>query len=605
MSVLRESTWIWQFDSPPERIWPILADTARFNEAADLPKHQVKEIPGADGSVRFFADFTFGPFTVHGEEHPVNWVHGRWFEHCRSFSNGPFRFLCAGLRIFPQAGGCRVEYTIRLQPANFAGRCVLAAGFFQRTERNFERLVESARAFARGARDTPFDCRRPPLADGAEPRARVLVEQIEATPHGHGLAQRLAEYVLTRPEVDVWAIRPLRLAREWERSPREVIEACLQAAKLGLLGMRWDLLCPRCQVGKASVPALDQLPAGAHCSSCNIDYDREYSSNVELTFHPGRAIRPLTSGEYCLFGPMSTPHVKAQLTVATGKERVEEVDLEPGSYRVRTLEAGDEETFDWPGGAFPMVTVNGTQIAVRPGNTPGECRICNEGPVPRTVIVEERVWRRDALTAKRATALQAFRDLFTEDVLRPGDDVQIDSITLMFTDLKGSTALYERIGDPQAYAVVREHYAIIGQAVRRHDGCIVKTIGDAVMGAFNDPGDAFRCGVQLQHDFDAFNNVSGREPVVIKLGFHMGRCISVTLNDRLDYYGSAANLAARLESQSQGGDMVLSLAFANDPAVAALLSGIQTVREEATFKGFDQPVPYVRIRAAELARITL
>ncbi len=43
-----------------------------------------------------------------------------------------------------------------------------------------------------------------------------------------------------------------------------------------------------------------------------------------------------------------------------------------------------------------------------------------------------------------------FRDLFTADVLRPGDDVAIDYITMMFTDLKGSTALYERIGDPRS-----------------------------------------------------------------------------------------------------------------------------------------------------------
>ena len=208
---------------------------------------------------------------------------------------------------------------------------------------------------------------------------------------------------------------------------------------------------------------------------------------------------------------------------------------------------------------------------------------------------------RDALTAHRATALQAFRDLFNEEVLRPGDNVDIDYITLMFTDLKGSTALYERIGDPQAYSLVRQHYAIIGKAVREHNGAIVKTIGDAVMGAFANPSDALRCAVQLHDDFARFNVTSGKEAVVIKLGLHVGRCISVTLNNRLDYYGTAANKAARLESQSEGGDIVISHELAKDAEVAPMLAEFSPREEVAELKGYSEPMRFLRITAEELA----
>lgn len=208
---------------------------------------------------------------------------------------------------------------------------------------------------------------------------------------------------------------------------------------------------------------------------------------------------------------------------------------------------------------------------------------------------------RDALTAHRVTTLQAFRDLFTEEVLRPGDNVEIDYVTLMFTDLKGSTALYERIGDPQAYSLVREHYAIIGKAVRTHNGAIVKTIGDAIMAAFANPTDALRCGIQLHDDFTRFNSTSGREPITIKLGLHVGRCISVTLNNRLDYYGTAANKAARLEGQSQGGDIVMSHELARDPGVASLLAEFSLQEEQVCLKGFDEPIKFLRITAEQLA----
>ena len=185
-------------------------------------------------------------------------------------------------------------------------------------------------------------------------------------------------------------------------------------------------------------------------------------------------------------------------------------------------------------------------------------------------------------------------------MLRPGDHVEIDYVAIMFTDLKGSTALYEKIGDPEAYVLVREHFAVLGAAVRQHNGVVVKTIGDAIMGAFDDPRDAFACAVQIQDDFETYNTNSERDPAIIKLGIHAGRCISVTLNNRLDYYGTAANKAARLQGQSVGGDIVLSPEFASDPLVASLLEGYEVMEESASLKGFDAPIRFLRISDAEL-----
>ncbi len=597
----RTKTWIWHFDSPLEAIWPVLSDTARFNEAADLPRHTIIETPREDGSVEYLARARIGPFRLEWEEKPVNWVDRQWFEHCRVFRNGPLAYLCATLRLFPESGGCRCEYTVDVAPRNLLGRLLLATGFFARIGRTFTPLADSAREFARGARDTEFDCKSPQLTPGARDRTADMVARIESTPHGHGLAARLSEHVLTRQEVDVWTIRPLQLARSWGVPERQTIELCLEAVKQGLLRLRWDLLCPRCQVGKSTVLALDELPRGAHCGSCNIDYERDYANNVELAFHPANSIRPLESGEYCLFGPASTPHIKAQLTLSAGEQRQIALQPDHGRYRVRTLEPGAEQGFDWHGGAFPRVIVGGDDVTLGEASEDGVITLANTSDRSLTLIIEENAWMRDALTAKRVTAMQAFRDLFDDDVLRPGDDVEIDHITIMFTDLKGSTALYERIGDPKAYALVREHFAILGNAVREHDGAIVKTIGDAIMAVYVNPADGLRCAMQIQDDIEHFNHDSGKEPVIIKLGLHLGRCISVTLNNRLDYYGSAANKAARLEGQSTGGDIVISPEFAADREVARLLTDIPVREESAELKGFPEPIRFLRIGAEVLA----
>ncbi|MGD9744240.1 MAG: adenylate/guanylate cyclase domain-containing protein [Dongiaceae bacterium] len=220
-----------------------------------------------------------------------------------------------------------------------------------------------------------------------------------------------------------------------------------------------------------------------------------------------------------------------------------------------------------------------------------------------TLILEDRRWLKDVLTADRITTIQAFRDLFASDVLRPGDDVGIAEITLMFSDLKGSTAFYERVGDARAYGLVREHFAFLAGIVREHEGAIVKTIGDAVMAAFFDPAAAIRAAIAIQRRAADFNAAMGEGAVVIKLGLHVGPCIAVTLNDRLDYFGSTVNLAARLQGQSRGGDIVISEALAEEPGVRALLAPFAPAEESAMVRGFDRPARFRRLTPAAIAAV--
>ena len=276
MAKAQERTWTWHVDRPAEAMWSVLADTARLNEASKLPRHEIEEIPQPDGSVLFLGRAKIGPLALAWREKPVNWVFGQWFEHCRYFTRGPLSLLCARLRVSPEGEGSRVDYAVEAAPANWLGRIMLATGFFAGAQRSYAKMVRDAAAFVGGERETPFEFEAP--AAGPEVLGRVdrLVAEIEATPHGHGVARRLADLVLKGQEVDLWHIRPLALARQWQTGPVAAIEACLQAVKAGLLEMRWDLLCPRCRVSKSWVGTLDRLPKGAHCPSCNIDYDARF-----------------------------------------------------------------------------------------------------------------------------------------------------------------------------------------------------------------------------------------------------------------------------------------------------------------------------------------
>jgi class 3 adenylate cyclase len=432
-------------------------------------------------------------------------------------------------------------------------------------------------------------------------RVDKMVAEIEATPNGHGMARKLADHIMTAQEVDLWRVRPLALARVWDCPPRHAIELCLQAVRAGLLQLRWDLLCPRCRVAKGWSGGLDRLPQGAHCSSCNIDYERDFSRNVEASFHPAPAVRALESGEYCMWGPMSVPHVKAQVLMQPGETRELKATLPFGPYRYRTLEPGPETEVDWRSGGMPELILEDGKVTAGAPAPAGALRLANRAGRPLIAIVEDRSWVADALTADRVTALQTFRDLFSDDVLRPGDEVAVGRVALLFSDLKGSTALYQAIGDASAYHLVRDHFAFMAKVIREHDGAIVKTIGDAVMAAFVSPAEAVRAAIGIQRQVAAFNRDShmaegASPPIVIKLGVHSGPTIAVTLNERLDYFGSTVNMAARLQGQSEGGDIVLSPEIAGDPAVAPILAGLPVIRDEASLKGFGQPVVFFRLR---------
>jgi class 3 adenylate cyclase len=309
-------------------------------------------------------------------------------------------------------------------------------------------------------------------------------------------------------------------------------------------------------------------------------------------------VRPIEGGQYCLFGPMSTPHIKLHVTLDPGEARELTADLPFGDYRLRTLEPGPEVTIEWNAGGFPEVIAEAAAVRAGPPAPPGRMGLANRSERSLTLIVEDRAWVKDALTADRVTALQAFRDLFAREVLRPGDEVGIGQVTLMFTDLKASTAFYERVGDAKAYHLVREHFAFLAGEIRAHDGAIVKTIGDAVMAAFVDPADAVRAALAIQGRVAGFNQAQAEGDIIIKLGLHKGPCIAVSLNDRLDYFGSTVNLAARLQGQSLGGDIVLSEPLATDPAVRDLLMPLAPATETAVIKGFARPIAFYRIADA-------
>ncbi len=171
-------------------------------------------------------------------------------------------------------------------------------------------------------------------------------------------------------------------------------------------------------------------------------------------------------------------------------------------------------------------------------------------------------------------------------------------MTLLFTDLKGSTALYQRIGDLNAYMQVQRHFERLLDVTVRHQGAVTKTIGDAVMAAFSTPLDAVRAAVEMREAVEDLNRDRPQRDFILKIGMHKGAAIAVTLNDRLDYFGQTVNIAARVQALAGGDEICLTQDVHDAPGVTELLAPFGARRIETELKGVDQVTPVHIVGAA-------
>jgi class 3 adenylate cyclase len=593
-----------RFAKPPAAIWLFVSDSARLWEFGGTVPYRFDERVDAQGRVRRFVRGKLGPFPGRWEEDFGEWQENHRLVQVRNYQTGPIRHWEWACELIAKGEGCRLIVTGMAEPAGLLGLVGTHAGLveaeFGKAAAGIERIIRESDGSALVPGWSVEDLVEPT----ARQRLDTLGAELARDPASHELGPKLIDFLRHAPIVDLRSIRPIALATLWSAPSDDAVELFLAAARKGIVAMGWELLCPRCRGAKSRVGQLQDLPKGAHCSSCNIDYERNFSRNVELTFHPEPWIRPLPDGEMCMLGQGSARHIKFQGEVAVQSTKTFELSLTPGPYRFRTVETGPQADRNINAdGVIPTIVARGHDILLEQARGANELAIRNETDRSLAFVVENRNWAKDALAGDRVIAMPAFRRLCPEQLLRPGDNAEIGWIAIMFTDLKGSTELYDALGDAPAYNLVRDHFSFLSERVQRNHGFVVKTVGDAVMAAFSRPDHAVRAALAIQDDVASFNSArsgaTSATPIVLKLGLHAGPCIAVTTGDVLDYFGATVNIAARLEHQCRGGEVIVSEAVAKDPETEAALADRERLEETTLLRGVTAPVQYVRVTVGD------
>ena len=579
-----------------------------MNRSIGLPAVTYRNVPLPDGTTARMASARMGPVPLAWRENPFEWVRHEGFSVEREYVGGPLAKM-TGIFALERldaagavAGRTRVHIEGRFVPrggmgvvvANLMGRKVLS---------DFTRGVRQIEDYLKGKVRKPFQgtVLKSHLNEDAILAAAVRID--------HELKKRILgkflEYCREAQDDDLIRMRPFALADQWGENRMDVLRTFLAATQVGILDMKWVPICPHCRGAKGEVATLRDLRNEGSCDACGMKFDLDFDQAVEVRFTIHPIMRKTLDAVYCIGGPANTRHIVCQARIPAGETREISVALSRDRFRIRSPQVKGYGRIEWIEGSENR---RNAVLAKPDGFQPAEIlftgeridlQVTNECGTEMLFILEEEDWGEKAASAAMVTALQDFRDLFDAEVLAPENDLSIRSLAIVFSDLKSSTELYEKVGDARAYALVRQHFAFLEERIRSHNGAIVKTIGDSVMAVFASGRSAVATCLDIQSkvmEFNARENMV--EAISLKLGAHRGPVIAVNSNDRLDYFGRTVNVAARLHGESSGDDIILSENLYGDPEIASLLAArnARTDMFAATLKGVSREQNLMRVR---------
>ena len=438
-------------------------------------------------------------------------------------------------------------------------------------------------------------------------------------------ADALERLVAGAPDRQLVRINPLAFAAENGLPEEPTIAAFLHAAKIGIFDLSWNVLCPGCAGVLDSGSTLKTVHSEDYvCSLCAANYEPTLDHMVEVTFTVSPRIRQIAAHSPETLSPLDyfrELYFSSELKLPEDFDSVwdamtlELLDLPPGEKAILSLQlpakfiilfepiTHSAQFIDVKGEptkerqAFSMAFDQGHEKKPTVEMRPGPLRLTVENQTERRLLPVVFIAdhdlhdimkaRRPFLTAKRLLSNQTFRDTYRTDTLDIDQRLKITSLTFLFTDLRGSTELYERVGDLVAFDLVRAHFKVLHEVIASEFGAVVKTIGDAVMATFPTPDRAVAAALKMRDAMRPLNEGREREDLILKIGIHMGPCIAVTLNERQDYFGQTVNIAARVQGLATAREIFATEAVIGDTLASGVLTagGITPMSHNATLKG--------------------
>jgi class 3 adenylate cyclase len=401
-------------------------------------------------------------------------------------------------------------------------------------------------------------------------------------------------------------INPYALADDCRLPPSVIISELLYGVKTGLFDLHWDIHCPHCNMITNEFNDLADASELSFCEMCESDFEVDFLDRIEVTFSLNKQIEDIKLSPVC--APPPVLKAKFQLVTSLNETVSTTVSLEKGRYRyccpltgtkgILVVEGKEiEELQEIHLKQLERKHFDKEKLSARPGKVKivltniGHSlsgMIMHNDDLPEELTLDQLPSR---LSGLHIIHNPDYKRLFGKQVLSERERMKIRAVTIMFTDITGSTRMYEHLGDAKAYNLVRDHFEILFQAIEKNGGTVIKTIGDAVMASFITNAQSLKAATDAFVGFSEYNNNRPEdEQIKVKIGLHRGSAVLVNLNNQLDYFGSIVNKAARIQSVSKSDEISFSEEVYKDKHFLAALrdvgvSGIQKHLED--LRGID------------------
>ncbi|WP_445666516.1 DUF5939 domain-containing protein [Fodinibius sp. AD559] len=553
-------SWSRQINALPQEIWPFITDTNRLFKDLKQPSIQKAHITqSVDQDLIQLSYNGINRYEV-WEEEPYEWEYPFRFGVVRHYQSGAYKDLKIQIDLKENEKGSRLIVKLWAIPRNKLLSFWTTLKLKTLVRRRLKNVIDTYDQLATSDRHHYEIAKKKGLVRGGEKRLQQIKEELYNSQVDAAVLERLINFIRRADDLELQQISPLKLAEQWELSEEKVFEVFIHAAKANLLNFNWDLYCPSCRSIQESVKTLNQIHEPIYCDKCEKEFKVNFNKTVQLSFIPHPLVRKINKDQYCIRGPQQKSHVLLQQYLKPSQKRYLMADLPSGEYILRSTQSKGAAMVhvDKDGDDTVHVNISPTGFAgeeVYIANSPN-LSIENTTDKNQLITLERKSWSLHGVSAARATSSQLFRNLFGDEVLRKGEKISVNNLTLMFTDLFDSTGMYNDEGDDKAVGQVIDHFEILHQAVAKENGAIVKTIGDSVMAVFCEPVQALQAYMRAQKmisDDDRFT-----DDFQLKAGIHHGSCVAVNLNTRIDYFGSTVNIASRFVDYASEKELIIS-----------------------------------------------
>ena len=572
-------TFEWELESAPDALWPFVSNTEKMNRATGLEpvRFEIESIKN-DSRVPSIANTTghqrVAGISMKWKEHPYEWIEGSRHVVLRVFTGGLLRWYVAEVQLERLAGGgTKLRNIIRMEPRSWFAKLLSKYEIGIKYKRNLGKVYQRLDRILASGPTAEIDPLDPEivLTAAAKDRIQKAGDQLLESGIEPRSVEALTSYLARASDQDVARIRPLELAAKFAVPEEAMIDAALRAAKLGVLGMVWDVICPSCKIPSTVVESLAKIEEHGACKTCNIGFEVDFSRAIELAFRAAPEIREVETRTFCIGGPAHFPHVAAQVRLAPGERFALPLSLGPGYYLLRSpqLTRQHELRVAAQGGVRRLDVILGTPTEVAT-LTAGDQLLTLVNPEPREVVirVERAGDRAFALTAARVMACASFRELFPDQSLAPGRLMAVTQATLLIAQVDDAQTLFRDLGDSKAFPVAARFYELIGILAKEYGGGLIKIFGGLAIAGFERPGQAVEAALSLQTAIDKDIVTAGLR---CRVAVHRGPMMALTQAGRLDYFGQNVELALAVAASTPPLVVGITAAVCQDVGVAERL----------------------------------